>query len=231
MASFVAQSQTAKSPRLKLPPLTRKMAFRGHPQQPILLPLDVLRPTQAAVGMRAVAAKREKVENRSHKRKRMERYLQRRPIPAVLGPDSCLYMVDHHHLSLALLQSEVTEAFVHVIDEWADLPRPAFWNKMRDCGRAYLRDELGRPIRPNDLPGSIGELRCDHYRDLAWSVREAGGFKKTWQPFAEFKWAEYFREHIPLPRVRKDYDNAFERAMKLARHSRASALPGFIGKR
>lgn len=217
---------------VSLPPFLLKSRKSSHRSElkPILLPIAALRPTQAAVGMRAVAAKREKVETRAHKRKKIARFLERRPIPAVLGPQGNLYIVDHHHLSLALLQSEVTEAFVKVIDEWAHLPHTSFWKNMRDSGRAYLFDEKGDPIRPAQLPGSICGLRCDHFRDLAWSVREAGGFEKTWKPYAEFRWAEYFRKHIAVSRVRRDYDGAFEQAMRLARDKKAAALPGYVGK-
>ena len=54
------------------------------------------RPTQGAVGMRAVARKRRKLENRVAKGRRVEKVLRARPIPTVLGPNGALYLVDCH---------------------------------------------------------------------------------------------------------------------------------------
>jgi hypothetical protein len=39
------------------------------------------------------------------------------PDPAVLGPDDDYYIIDRQHLSVALLQSEVTETFGRIIDD------------------------------------------------------------------------------------------------------------------
>src|SRR5262249_15226064 len=80
-----------------LPPLQPRVA-RGRL---LSVPLEELRPTQMAVGMRAVEAKREKVERRARSLRKLRRYLENRPIPAVRGPNDDLFIIDHHHLSLA----------------------------------------------------------------------------------------------------------------------------------
>jgi hypothetical protein len=197
---------------------------------PILIPLDKLRPTQAVVGMRAVAAKREKVEDRAHKERKIIRFLEKRPIPAVAGPGGGYFIVDHHHLSLALWQSGVDRAFVRIIDDWSSLTRGMFWTSMARTGRVYPFDATGRRLRPHEMPESVHRLRADHYRDLAWSVREEGGYEKTWAPFAEFRWASFFRDHISLTSIRRDYDHALERALGLARSRSAASLPGYLGR-
>ncbi|MFN3868292.1 MAG: ParB-like protein [Hyphomicrobiaceae bacterium] len=206
----------------------RRSSFVVPPSpHPILLPIDQLRPTQVTVGMRAVAAKRERVATRAAKRKKITRFLEKRPIPAVLGPGDGVYIIDHHHLSLALLQSEVPAAFVQVVSDFSSLGDAAFWRRMMSTGWMHPYDETGRRVRPHELPSAISSLRNDPYRDLAWSVREEGGYRKSPAPYAEFKWAQYFREQIPLVKLLRDYDRALETALTLARSPAAAGLPGF----
>ncbi len=188
-----------------------------------------LHPTQVAVGMRAVEAKRRKIERRADTRRKLRRYLEQRPVPAVLGPGEEFYIIDHHHLSLALWQSEVDEVFVRVIGDLSDIPKRRFMRSMEMLGWLHPYDEAGRRICPTRLPTTIDKLRSDCYRDLAWQVREAGGFQKTQIPFCEFAWANFFRSNIPLAMVRRDFDFAYERAMRLARTPDAKGLPGHIG--
>ncbi len=194
------------------------------------VPLDELRPTQMAVGMRAVAAKREKVERRARSSRKLRRYLEDRPIPAVLGPNDDLFIIDHHHLSLALLKSDVDEAFVKVVGDLSDLPRKRFLRRMAALGLLHAYDGHGRPVCPTKLPERLDDLRGDPYRDLAWSVREAGGFAKTGKPYAEFRWADFFRHRIPRSTVRRDFDYAHDRAMWLARSRDAVRMPGYISR-
>ncbi|MDO9384208.1 MAG: ParB-like protein [Hyphomicrobiaceae bacterium] len=220
------------SPRLTLssttlPPQPRRRAAQGLPSDPIIVPIDSLRPTQVAVGMRAVAAKRKRLGAR--KRRKMGRYLERRPIPAVYGPGQELYIVDHHHLSLALLQSRVTNAFVQIIDDYSDLSPKQFWAAMETQGLVYPFDETGSRVALSRMPRAINSLKADVYRDLAWSVREAGGFKKTRAPYSEFRWAEFFRTTIPSHLVTDDYERAVILGRKLARSAAAAGLPGYVG--
>jgi hypothetical protein len=180
--------------------------------------------------MRAVAAKREKVERRARKANKIARFLERKPIPAVRGPGDFLYIIDHHHLSLALWQTQVDHAYVEIVDDLSRLTRERFWARMEDEGRLHPFDEAGRRIDPERLPSRLTGLRNDPYRDLAWSVREYGGFEKNEAPYSEFFWASFFRSRITLGAVRSDYDWAVSRAIKLARTGEAAALPGYRGK-
>lgn len=201
----------------------------GSPK-PFPAPLAELCPTQMAVGMRAVAAKRDKVERRARSRRKLRRFLEDRPIPAVVGPGDRLFIIDHHHLSLALWQSDVDEAFVTTVGDLSHLPRDRFLSRMSAIGLLHAYDAQGRPICPTRLPETLGELRGDPYRDLAWSVRRAGGFAKTGKPYAEFSWADFFRTRIPDCTVRRDFDFAHDRAMWLARSRSAQHMPGYLRK-
>ncbi|WP_045837930.1 ParB-like protein [Hyphomicrobium sp. 99] len=208
---------------------TARPGLRGE-QKLETVPLEDLRPTQMAVGMRAVAAKREKVERRVRSRRKLRRYLEARPIPAVLGPGDDFFIIDHHHLSLALLKSDVEEAFVDVVADLSLLPRKQFLRRMTTLGLLHAYDGRGQPVCPTKLPESLKDLRADPYRDLAWSVREAGGFAKSGKPFAEFRWADFFRTRIPRSTVRRDFEYAHDRAMWLARSQEATRMPGYIGR-
>jgi hypothetical protein len=202
---------------------------RRRPEDPILVPIEQFRPTQGAVGMKAVAAKREKVARRAECSRKIERYLEKRPIPAVLGPGAGYYIIDHHHLSMALHQNEVSEAFVRVIGDLSRLPRGEFWRCMAARGCLHPYDHHGQRIHPSALPSAIRHMKRDAYRDLSWSVREAGGFVKSEQPYAEFRWAQFFRSRLPRTTVLRDFEYAHDRGMMLARSQAAVHLPGFIG--
>jgi hypothetical protein len=197
------------------------------PDTAIRVPILDLRPTQATVGMRAVAFKRRKIEKRVE-RARIDTFLQTKPIPSVRGPGGHLFMIDHHHLGLALWQAEVEAAYVCIIEDLSVLPVHAFWSRMEQTGRVHPFDADGRRLEPTRLPDRLNALCPDPYRDLAWSVREAGGFAKSPLPFAEFRWAEYFRTWLPERLVRTDYERAVSRAKKLARGKAAADLPGYL---
>lgn len=221
-------SSRGKSPCAAQPPgeSPRKTAQAG---QAILVPLDALRPTQVAVGRRAVAAKRRRLGSHAAKPRKLARYLARRPIPAVYGPGSEIFIVDHHHLSAALADSGVASAYVEILDDYSSLTPAKFWSAMEARGLVYPFDETGRRVALSRLPRGIRNLRADPYRDLAWSVREAGGFRKTRAPFSEFRWAEFFRARIDRVLVASDYKRAVTQATALARSLAAAGLPGFKG--
>jgi hypothetical protein len=194
-----------------------------------LVDLAFLRPTQMAVGMRSVKYKRRKIEHR--RSGRIEKVLAGRPIPAVVGPKGQLFMIDHHHFGLALWQADVTAAYVRVIDDKSRLGQAAFVKEMEADGRLYPYDEDGQRVGFKQLPKTLCGLRNDPYRDLAWEVREAGGYAKSRVPYAEFTWANFFRERISLASVERNYDGAIAKAMKLTRHAAARDLPGCLGCR
>ena len=127
------------------------------------VPLAEIRPTQMAVGMRAVEAKRRKIERLSGSTRKLRRFLEKRRIPAVIGPGENYYIIDHHHLSLALWQSEIDEVFVRVIGDFSDMPKPAFLHAMAAFGWLHACDARGRNVCPTRLPASLDQLRADLY--------------------------------------------------------------------
>lgn len=194
------------------------------------VPLADLRPTQMAVGMRAVAAKRRKIERRARSARKLRHYIEKRPIPAVLGPCDDLYIIDRHHLGLALWQSEVEDVYVRVVCDFSDLPQRSFLGCMTAMGWMHSYDSRGERICPTRLPGRLDQLRSDRYRDLAWSVREAGGFSKSLVPFSEFAWADFFRARIARTVVHRNFERAHDLAMAMARTRDARHLPGYLNR-
>ena len=77
-----------------------------YAREPILQPVTIesLRPTQITVGMREVEEKRKRL--RKHKPEKIGAYIGHHMIPIVLGPKKRHYIIDHHHLSLALHKEE-----------------------------------------------------------------------------------------------------------------------------
>jgi hypothetical protein len=194
------------------------------------VPLADIRPTQVAVGMRAVEVKRRKIERHVESSRKLRRFLEKRPVPAVLGPDDDYYIIDHHHLSLALWQNEVDEVFVRMVGDLSDMPKRAFLRAMAAFGWLHAFDADGRKICPTRLPSTLDKLQADRYRDLAWSVRQAGGFRKSHVPFSEFAWANFFRDRIAPSLLAHDFEEAHNIAMRLARSTGAKHLPGFIAR-
>ena len=218
--------------RGRLSPLPHGRARRRSYRIPVgtivRAPLESLRPTQAVVGMGSVSRKLEKLERRALEPKRLEKTLMKRPIPAEYGPDGGFFIVDHHHFGLALCRGEFESAYVHVIADAAELPRAAFWNRMQAEGRVYLFDERGERIPPSLLPASLSDLRHDPFRDFALYVRQAGGFGKAHVPYAEFRWANFFRKHMEACVIASDPKDAIRKALKLCKSKDASVLPGFL---
>lgn len=71
----------------------------------------------------------------------------------------------------------------------------------------------------------------DPYRSLAASVEDKGGFAKPDQPFFELLWADHFRNRVASSLVKRQYGQAVEVALKLARSSKSAFLPGWAGKK
>ena len=92
----------------------------------------------------------------------------------------------------------------------------------------YLYDSKGNgPLNPLKLPKNIKDLDDDPFRSLAWAVRERGGFQKTDEPFAEFRWANFFRSKFPAGNANSNMERLIQEALKLCRTPAATGLPGY----
>jgi hypothetical protein len=200
-----------------------------HPtREPILTSIAIadLRPTQITVGLREVAAKRAHWKSLGKKR---AAYLAQHLVPVVLGPKGRPYVIDHHHLALALHDEGVVTVATTVIADLQRLERDAFWVFLDNRGWLHPFDAAGKRCTYAAIPKTLSDLVDDPYRSLAGEVREGGGYAKDATPFSEFIWADYFRRRIARHALDGDFAAALISAMKLARSSEASFMPGWTG--
>ena len=190
--------------------------------------IAILRPTQSAVGMKEVEIRAERIGKMTAKE--LEHYLRKRVAPIVIGPGGIPYLLDHQHLARALLQAHAGKAlYAEVKENWSKLSEPEFWARMKEHDWVYLRDETGRPLLdPTDLPRTIGNMRDDPYRSLAWLAREKDGYSQTESPYADFHWADFFRARVHLGDGTNAFDEAALEAVKVAHSPEAKDLPGYV---
>lgn len=211
--------------------LTSLFLLRAHAQEEGDLVLENvlnLKPTQAVVGMKSVEVKTKMFADTS--RDERHGYLQEHPVPVVKGPNAELYMIDHHHLSRSLFDSDHRKIYVQVVRDWSDLSVPDFWEKMDKAGFAYLLDTDGKKMTYLDLPTSVTDLKDDPFRSLAYFARKQGAYEKSSTPFAEFKWAAYYRTLFTSADLEKDWLGTLNKALDLSFTQEAARLPGYKGE-
>jgi len=210
--------------------LTSLFSLSAHAQDEELVLENVLKlkPTQAFVGMKSIKVKTKMFEDIS--RSERHEYLQQNPVPVIKGPNQEFYMIDHHHLSRSLYESDHRKIYVQVVRDWSDLSIADFWQKMDKAGFAYLLDTKGNRITPAELPSSITDLKNDTFRSLAYFARKQGAYEKSVIPFAEFKWAAYYRTHFSEEDLEKDWHGTLKKAIDLSFIQEAAHLPGYKGE-
>jgi len=196
-----------------------------------IIALSRLRPTQLTVGMLQVKHKRQRLRTFEKQPAELVDFILEHPVRVVLGPAEKAYVIDHHHLALALIKEDFETAPVAIEDDLSHLSMSSFWKKMQALHYVHPIDADGKRRSLTALPKSLKRLEDDPYRSLAGFVREAGGFQKVLTPFAEFIWADYYRKRIKEKLLRKDFDKALKEALKLASHKDARKLPGCLVKK
>lgn len=201
----------------------------GSSPQPLLHPVRLmdLRPTQITVGYREVAHKREAWMLRAAAEK--PDYLGEHMIPAVIGPKGQRWIVDHHHLVLALHREKVENVLVSVIADLGHLGQDAFLTFMDNRNWLHPFDESGVRQGYDALPDDIGKLVDDPYRSLAGALRRAGGYAKVETPYTEFLWADFLRRQFKPAKLEDSFDQCVLKAIEIARSRDASHLPGWAG--
>ena len=198
-------------------------------REPILktIEIDDLRPTQMTVGYREVAEKRREWADRSDKG--AGAFLGSHMIPTVLGPKGRHYVLDHHHLALALHQAGQTHVAVTVLVDLSALGKVSFWTYLDNRAWCHPYDAAGRRRDFDAMPKQIRDLADDPYRSLAGELRRAGGFAKDTTPFSEFLWADFLRTRVRAKLIESRFSAALEKAMSLAKSEAAGYLPGWCG--
>jgi hypothetical protein len=186
-----------------------------------------LRPTQITVGMREVVERRRRWHEKDTKTRKA--YLGRHMVPVIRGPKDRLYLIDHHHLALALHKEGVKDILISVVANLTRLDEDSFWFTMENRGWMHLFDDKGRRCSPKALPKSVDKLMDDPARSLAGELRRVGGFAKDTTPFSEFLWADFLRRRVKRRRIEKSFSAALEEALRLAKGADAEYLPGWCG--
>jgi hypothetical protein len=150
-------------------------------------------------------------------------------IPVLRGPKDRLYVLDHHHLSLALHNEGVEEVLVSSVMDLRALSKDEFWVYLDSRAWVHPYDASGKRKDFADIPKKISGLKDDPFRSVAGELRRMGGFAKDTTPFSEFLWADFMRRRLKASVVENDFEAAIEQAMKLAKSEDASYLPGWCG--
>jgi hypothetical protein len=198
-------------------------------REPVLEPVAILdlRPTQVTVGMREVDEKCKRLRQRPAKK--IGKFLGNHMIPVIRGPKDRLYVIDHHHLSLALHRHGISDILVTVVADLSALDTDAFWTVLDHRSWVHPYDENGRRRSVSDIPKSVIDLKDDPFRSLAGELRRTAGFAKDTTPFSEFLWADFLRRRMKRKLVETHFRSAIAQAMKLAKSQEAHYLPGWCG--
>lgn len=198
-------------------------------REPVLNPVPIadLRPTQMTIGRREVEEKRRAWRERAEKDG--PEFLGRHMIPVLLGPKGHHYVIDHHHLALALHAEGVQHLAVNVVADLSRLAKPEFWVFCDNRGWCHPFDAEGVRRGYDDIPKRLDQMADDPFRSLAGELRRAGGFAKEVTPFEEFTWADFLRRRIKCKLVDDDFGAALTKALELAKSAASDHLPGWCG--
>ena len=190
--------------------------------------IDALHPTQGGVGQIQVDETQATLAGMSAKQ--LDKLMKKKEIPVVIAPDGGYWLVDRHHLTKALWQQGVKDARVKVIGRLQD--KANFWSQMQNNHWAWLKDEKGQPLTPEQLPTRIDQLPDYPYRTLAGLLQDAGYFRQDKQVyFVEFAWASWLGKQMQwMPVDNSNLAARLQQAKRLACGSDASDLPGYPGK-
>ena len=191
------------------------------------LEIERIRPTQVTHGMREVREKTRSYQSLSGRDLKMA--IAEKPVPIVLGPGGEAFATDHHHVAAALWHADIKSVPVVLVKDLSTCSPAEFWLALEDNRWAYPYDECAQRVPFAEMPLHVWELVDDEFRSLAASVREAGGYRKTSVPLAEFRWADLFRKLLPRPANDEEYEALVKRALDLAKSEAALGLPGYEG--
>ncbi|MEN4921640.1 ParB/Srx family N-terminal domain-containing protein [Achromobacter spanius] len=124
----------------------------------------------------------------------------------VVGWDGNLYLTDGHHTFSSLREiadgGPKLPVWVKVDANYSDLTTAAaFWQRMVDERRAWLRDGQNQPITVDQLPARLGlpsaqepgGMQEDRYRSLVYFTRDIAYSNGNLPEFAEFLWGDWLR--------------------------------------
>ena len=86
-------------------------------------------------------------------------YLSTHRFPVVLGPDARHYLIDRHHLTLALNdEGMIWELPVSIVANMSGLGFDRFWATLESRNWTHPFDDEGRRCPYDDMPASVDDL-------------------------------------------------------------------------
>lgn len=193
--------------------------------------IDVLslRPTQFCLGFYEIDEKIDKIKKM--KKEELQRYLEEKIVPVIIGPNNLVYMIDRHHLVRCCWELGVEKVYINEVSDLSHLDEEEFWEVMKKARWCYLFDQFGEGPRSEKLlPETIRTMSDDPYRSLAWVLREDKLYNKNSNkiPFIEFYWANYLRKKIKYDSGKEGLKRMLKTARELIKKDiDAQKLPGF----
>ena len=127
----------------------------------------------------------------------------------VVGWDGKLYLTDGHHSFSALREifdgGPKLPVWVKVDANYSDMAdAKAFWQRLVDERKAWLRDGDNRPVTVDQLPKRLGlasaaeagGMQEDRYRSLVYFTRDIAYANGGLPEFAEFLWGDWLRRQV-----------------------------------
>lgn len=197
--------------------------------------LNAIHPAQALYGGYSIRHKAGKIEKKYAEGK-LDKHLKKKSNPAVISPDEKFYILDghHHHFALASanIPSRLKKSYLRIRADFRNKSEQEFQKYMTDNKYVYLKDENFNDISFDQLPAKITQLKDSAYRSLAWIALKREAYRKSDTPFAEFYWANFFKESgikLTSANFSNEIEQALTQALTHARSSSAEHLPGYIG--
>ena len=170
------------------------------------MPILELRPTQMTIGQREVTWRKRKLEKKYEKldEEEFKEFLKEKAADVIIGPGGKVYIVDGHHHTRALLETDYNWTYVRVEKDWSSLSEEEFARRMQGPhrGRPYvwLRDENGIQRCFADLPRDISKLKDDPLRSIVFYLTRLKIIQKNenfpW--FGEYRIVEWLRPQLKL---------------------------------
>lgn len=114
--------------------------------------LSKLRPTQLTVGMLQVKSKRKRLRELERRPGELVGFVLENPIRVVLGPADKTYVIDHHHLALALVREDFHTAPMQIEADFSKLPPRRFWTRMQRNKFVHPVDARGKRSQSRICP-------------------------------------------------------------------------------
>ena len=189
----------------------------------------LLKPTQFCLGFNEIDEKFSKMQKM--KKEDLQKYLEEKVVPVILGPNDTYFMIDRHHLVRCCWELGIPKVFVNEISDLSHLTPDEFWEVVKKAKWCYLFDQFGNgPHHESLLPQTIRTMNDDPYRSLAFFLRDEKVYNKQGNkvPFIEFYWANYLRKKIKF----EPGKDGFKKMLKVAKEVikkdlDAQKLPGY----